>query len=468
MKTPNLILMRLDRFAVQLLICLLFSSPRGQSLQEEFRVYTEHPRLFLRPQRLRLLKRERERQSMRWKQFEMLMAGAAQMPEPGFAWALYYAVTKDKAAGTRAVEWALGPETDLRQLAIVYDWCQEALTEQQSKALASKIQKAFVQKGPADVIAQRNRALAALSTAEVNMDASERVLRDLIENWWRGQTTVALEKGRILDMGAEVYALYELLHAIRDNLMIDLRSSAPGYFKNLPVYQVVSNYPSPYTAAENEYRIPAYTGAAQPDPNRAALARAAGLSTVAFDANALENQYLQGWLIQDRFMLRGPLGSPYEFLWANPYQPGLSYTHLPVVFHDARSGTLFLRSDWAEDAIWFGLYRGEAQLYRDGKITVLNQKGPRAAKPEAIEVGAASVLLAREGLRFRSAREHLFIVGWKPRTKYDVEVDDEELREVETDAAGTMQLDFPEGRDAGVRINLRTNPSNQEARSGGK
>ena len=46
----------------------------------------------------------------------------------------------------------------------------------------------------------------------------------------------------------------------------------------------------------------------------------------------------------------------------------------------------------------------------------------------------------------------MFIVGWKPRTKYEIEVDDEEMREIETDAAGTMALDFPEGRDAGVRV----------------
>src|SRR6516162_5100239 len=32
-------------------------------------VSTDHPRLFLRPQRLRLLRRERERSSMRWQQF---------------------------------------------------------------------------------------------------------------------------------------------------------------------------------------------------------------------------------------------------------------------------------------------------------------------------------------------------------------------------------------------------------------
>ena len=36
----------------------------GQTGTEEFRVYTNHPRLFLRPQRLRLLKRERERQTI--------------------------------------------------------------------------------------------------------------------------------------------------------------------------------------------------------------------------------------------------------------------------------------------------------------------------------------------------------------------------------------------------------------------
>ena len=33
-------------------------------------------------------------------------------------------------------------------------------------------------------------------------------------------------------------------------------------------------------------------------------------------------------------MLRGALGAPYEFLWANPYQPGLSFEHVPLVFHD--------------------------------------------------------------------------------------------------------------------------------------
>ncbi len=393
---------------------------------------------------------------MRWKQFEALISGGAALPEPGFGWALFHAIAGDAKTGKLAVDWALGPGTDLRQLAIVFDWCQDVLTEGQSAALAARIQKGIAQSDSPETASQRSRALAAIAIADLNMDFAEKVLRDVVEQWWRRDTAPALEKGRDLDAGAELYSLFEMLHAVRDNLTLDMRLSAPGYFKDLPSYQIAGNYPNPFPAAENEYWIPVYKGAGQPDPNRAALARAAGLSTVAFDTNALQNQFLQGWLIQDRFMLRGALGAPYEFLWANPYQPGLSFEHVPLLFHDARSGTLFLRSNWDENAVWFGLYQGEAQLFRDGKITVLtssaNQNARRAAKPELIEIGGASVMLAREGLRFRTAAEHIFVFGWKPRIRYEVEVDDEELLEIETDAAGTMALDFPEARDAGVRI----------------
>src|ERR1044071_1686029 len=38
-------------------------------------VSADHPRLLLRPQRLRLLRRERERASMRWQQFSAFVTG---------------------------------------------------------------------------------------------------------------------------------------------------------------------------------------------------------------------------------------------------------------------------------------------------------------------------------------------------------------------------------------------------------
>ncbi len=425
---------------------------RSQTTEEEFRIYTEHPRLFLRPQRLRLLKRERERDSMRWRRLNALISGGAAPAEPGFALGLYYAVTGDAATGKRAVEWALGPATDLRQLALVYDWCQPILTESQSKELGARIQK-MVRTLPASasVSQARDQALAAIATAELNQSGTESALRDLRQKWWAGSLAPKLNAGANLDAGAELQALLELLHAMRDNLTIDLRSDSPGYFKQLATYQVLCNYPAPYPAAENEYRIPIFNGEGEPDLERAALSRAAGLSTVAYDTNALENQYLQGWLIQDRFMLKSTFGAPYEFLWANPYQPGLSYAHLPLTFHDERSGTLFLRSSWEEDAVWFALLDGQAQLFRDGRITVLLQKGRAAAKPEPVEIGDSSVVLMRNRLQCQAPGTRLFIIGAKPRTAYDVEVDDEELTELETDAAGVLELTLP-GQDSGVRV----------------
>ena len=44
-----------------------------------------------------------------------------------------------------------------------------------------------------------------------------------------------------------------------------------------------------------------------------------------------ETQLLQGFLMNDRFLMRGTLGIAYETMWANPYQPGLSYYHVPLV-----------------------------------------------------------------------------------------------------------------------------------------
>src|SRR5690348_8938061 len=102
-------------------------------------VFAEHPRLLLRPQRLRLLKRERERNSMRWQQFATLVAGSAPMPEPGFAWGLYYQVSGDAGYGRKAIAYALSPEADLRQQALVFDWCQDLLSDRQSRDLAARI-----------------------------------------------------------------------------------------------------------------------------------------------------------------------------------------------------------------------------------------------------------------------------------------------------------------------------------------
>ncbi len=439
------------------IVCLLLMALAARSEDEEFRVYSDHPRLILTAQRLRLLKRERERESQRWRQFEALVKGGASLPEPGFALALYYAVAGDAAAGKRAVAWALEPGNDLRQLALVYDWCQPVLSPKESAALAAKIREAMQKPAGSGIAARRDRVIALIATADDPGHSEEAPLREMVRQWWRMEYAPGLDGGRIALALPDVYPLLEILHAMRDNLMLDLRDQAPAYFAHVAKYLVMGNYPAPYRAPENEFRIPMDAAGmdssnAQPDLNRATLARAAGLSQVAYDNNGLESQFLQGWLIQDRFSLATSLGAPYEFLWANPYQPGLSYFQLPLLFHDASTGALFVRSSWEEDADWFGLLEGQTEFFHAGRVTVVDRSASGSAAPKPLELGETSVIFGRAPFQFSTEGGTVLAIGLEKQHTYLVESDDEEMREAATDRAGTLVLEYPSGRTAGVRV----------------
>src|SRR5436309_2538245 len=123
------------------ILCCGWATLAAQTADDPVAVFTEHPRLFLRAQRLRLLKREKERSTPRWQQFETLVVGGAPMPEPGFAWALYSQVTGNAEFARKAIGWALTPAADLRQQAIVFDWCQDALSETQKRELTARLSK---------------------------------------------------------------------------------------------------------------------------------------------------------------------------------------------------------------------------------------------------------------------------------------------------------------------------------------
>lgn len=252
-----------------------------------------------------------------------------------------------------------------------------------------------------------------------------------------------------------MYALYEMLHAIRDNLKIDLRESAGPYFKTLPIDHLAGHYPSPFQAPENDYRVPIYSREGEPDLAEATMSRAAELAMVAFDTNATDSQYLQGWLMEDHFQLRGALGAVYEFLWANPYQPGLSYFHLPLVFHDSGTGHVFARTSWDDDATWIGYFDGHLQLFQDGSVQALRPGA--AVKP--VHVGDAVLLSAgdKNTARFRADAASVFVLNLVPHASYDVEIDDQEMTDVETDPGGTLLLTLPEGTNAGARIRKRPN-----------
>jgi hypothetical protein len=420
----------------------------AQNVPESYVIYTESPRLFLRPQRLRLVKRERERKSLRWDQFERLMAGQVPMPEPGFADALYYRIAANTEAGKRAVAWAAGPATDIRQIALVFDWCQDLLSAPDRKAIVAKLSAALALVTKPRIATMRDQTLAAIALAADAPELSQRSLKRVIEEQWNAGIAAALRRGEPAVQREEAEALWEMFHAVRDNLNVDLRESASAYFKEFPVYHLLSHYPAPFPAAENEYRIPA-SKSGGPDLHAAALSRAAELGMVALDSNAPESQVLQGWLMNDRFLMRGAFGIPYEMLWANPYQPGLSYYLVPLTFHDDASGTLFIRSSWEDDAIWVGLFDKQMQIFRNGAISSVN---PGTLK-EPLELEEALVL-GKTTRKFQApgkALNDVFIVGLQPKAPYHVEVEDEEMTEISSDVAGSL---YVKGLRPGVEVRL--------------
>ncbi|MDX2181613.1 MAG: hypothetical protein SFV18_18610 [Bryobacteraceae bacterium] len=439
------------------LALLLVSLSAFAQQEEDFRVYTESPRIFLRPQRLRLVQREKERQSIRWQQFEALMVGKAPMPEAGFANALFAQTTKDKSY-CAAAERAVGNDT--RQMAIVFDWCgaPAALTAK-LKVSAERLASAN------DVPSLRTRALAAVALAEADPAWSEAAMKDVVVRGWRGTIVPSIRAGKPIPR-AHTLALFELLHVVRDNLNIDLRDPVQGLFRDLPVLMLLSYYPAAYPGAENEFRVPYYTSDGEPDLKIAAESRAAELAMVAFDNNPVEIQSLQSWLLQDRYLMRGTFGIVYEYLWANPYQPGITYHYLPNVFHDKRGGRLFIRSNWEEDATYFVYDNGAGQVFVNGKRADVNV----AAQAKPIRIGAATIVLGKTPMKIETGytveergnqplepgekriEEDWFVVGLKPGARYDIEADDEELAEGFADAGGTLALHYSFPRTMTVRI----------------
>ncbi len=430
---------------------------------ESFTIYSEAPRLLLRPARLKLLRREKERQSLRWEQFSGLQAGNAPFDEPGWSAALYYQIDQNATAGKAAVNWAAGPGTDIRQIAIVADWCAPMFSGSDQSRIFAKLQKALAGPAPKTLAEARNRVFAAVVLSEKQPELAEKALTEVFDGFWMGTFIASLRGAKARVPNADALALMELLHAFRDNVGFDLRDTFPLWFKEYPLIHLMAHYPPPFPAAENEYRIPADIEIDKrgPDLNKAVLSRAAELAMVAYDTNSAETQLLQGFLMNDRFVMRGTAGIAHELLWANPYQPGLSYYHVPLAQHDAIGGQMFVRSTWEDDAAWIGFFDGQLQLFSEGAVSRLD---PKLAH-EPMDIEEATVFFGRDAKRFRvpqrrteEAVDDVFIVGLEPRTAYHVEVDGEEMVEELADPGGIIFLPgLPTG--AGVRLGARAQGS---------
>jgi hypothetical protein len=429
----------------------------AQNRPESFRVYSDSPRLFLRPARLKLLRRERDRQSLRWEQFDTLWNANAPFPELGWAAALRYQIAQEDAAGRSAITWALSPAaTDIRQIALIVDWCAPLLSKPDQTMLLAKLRKATSGPAPKTIAEARDVAMAAIVLSESQPDLAEKTLTAVFDNFWTANFIAAIRAARARVPNPDACAMMELLHVVRDNVNYDLRDTFPLWFRDYPVIHLMAHYPAPWPASENEFRIPADREIQKsgPDLSKAVLSRAAELSMVAFDSNSSETQLLQGFLMNDRFVMRGTYGIPYELMWANPYQPGLSYYHVPLAQHDEIGGQLFVRSTWEDDAAWIGFFEGQLQLFSEGTVS---QVDPRVAH-EPMDIEEATVFFARDAKQFRvpkrasdEALDDVFIVGLEPRRAYHIEVDGQEMVEEQSDPGGIVYLP---GLPAGAQVRL--------------
>jgi len=405
----------------------------------DFQVHTNPPRLLLEPARVRLLRKEKDRQSIRWQQFASLISKGAQMPEPGFALALYWQTSGELRYAQSAIQFAAG-SSDVRQIALVYDWCRQMLTEEQARVIEEKLRNAIRQLDLSlDIPTIRDIVMASIALADKEPQLCARVLQQIVEQRWRVQLVPRLKQGKSVVHRKDLYALLEILHVVRDNLHIDLREDIPEFFKDLPRWEILSYYPAPQADAWNNYRVPACETIGAPDLNRAALARAADLATVAYDPNNQEAQFLQGWLIHDQFLMRSPFGIPYEFLWANPYLPGLSYYHLDPVYYDPLFGRLFLRSSWDDSATWLGCFDGVTQVFDNGALRTM-KKQPNSGP---LLIGNAFVFFDAPSHRYRIDKpdiETVFLVGLAPHKRYEIEVNGRKREELTADSGGILAV----------------------------
>jgi hypothetical protein len=279
----------------------------------------EPPQLLLTPKRLKRLQRDRERQTARWINFENRVNSMPDSSERGFELALYYAVTRDETRGKEAIQWALDHKCATRQVALIMDWCAALVSDDERQKLTASGCVA----GTTDRVSRLQPLRDAFFMRIV-----------------RGEDIDHLATGKELEQSGltdprELYAACEYIQAVRQTQHVDLRHDDSAFFQILPAEFLLSMKPA-------ELAHPPWQ------------ASAAALALVSLDPNLEGSQFLQGWAMEDRQMIREGPGVAYELLWGDPYLPGVSYQNLDPWSYDP-SGRLLARMNWSIDACWINI-----------------------------------------------------------------------------------------------------------------
>ncbi len=440
------------------LLLLLLLVPWIGLPQAGYKVYTNHPRIWLHADRVRRLKKDAERNSDRWVRLQRLVARKTAFPEEPLAWALQFQVVGDEDAARLAIDWAtalaagsgFAQPADLRLGALVYDWCYPLLDDGQKATLARALGKGAEEiagQTASDLAAVRSALLAAVAVAG-EWDHSPVVAQQIFERHREPKILPELKRGEFLGRPADLVALLEMMHVSRHNLEKDLWQQAPEVFAPLPLVIMLGEYPEPVQEPEGLFRRMARpTTAPAETAGDGAYQRIAEMMLVDYENSSASYQFLQGWLRHDLFTLATPFGAPYEFIWLNPYLPGLSYFSAPVLVHDTVRGRLFARRGWQEEDLWLGYLDGQLQSVADGQLNVIK---PADQQPPMVFPGAA-VVLGRVPMRFKVEvpdGNAIYVVGLVEGETYGVKVNRAAFQNVEAGRGGILALENRPGKSS--------------------
>jgi len=312
---------------------------------------------------------------------------APDSPQRGFELALYYAVTHDQKRGREAILWALAHHCERRQEALVRVWSADLISEAERKSLDAPC--VFAGTGNIDTIQlARDGLFEAVGKGERESQYAARAWRGIVDE---------LRHGRLANADS-LYAAIEFIDAVRTNEGIDLRQDDPTFFSKLPAEYLLSLEPAKVV---------------HPDW----MAHIAALAYVGLDPNLAGSQYLQSWAMQDSQMLRDGPGVAFEFLWGDPYLPGIGYEDLSPWIYDADRG-LRARTDWSPNACWIEVARWgspqvncprgweqRAMAFGQLMLVPLKEVCVEAPRPKSDEAVIISGLRPQEALTFLEGKK---------------------------------------------------------------
>jgi hypothetical protein len=290
------------------------------------------PRLLLTARRLHRLKLDRQRQTERWVHFEDRVRTVPDSPERGFELALYATVTGDDALCREAIQWGLAHPAEHRQNALIVNWCETALSAGQRQSLLAPSLAANDTK---PFTSARDRLFVEIAQGQAS--------RSSIRAQWSHLLPMIQRDPRVCL--PEFYALFEFLDAADRTFRLDLRQDDGHLFTELPSVFLLSLGPGKLQQPDWQTRI-------------------AGLMMVSLDPNLQGASFIQGWAMEDPKMVREGPGVAYEFLWADPYLPGLGFYNMEPWVYDRPSGLLLARSSWDANACRISLYHGNLKSFQ--------------------------------------------------------------------------------------------------------